>query len=576
MKIIITEKVTTELLHFEDIINESILFISWTSTIAYQTRVNEINLFSFMRHQENENLLSTLDWLAHFVLNYRSVPGSHQFEMQDELGKISAKIYMASNTSHQIEHVDTFDKNDNRVEMQLYDKHSTRQMFTYDENGRPVTSKFSSNDGTIQITFYWIFQNGKLENTGMSLKQKNREQFYNSYWDWQIEQFKLLIGNCSNVSEVISYEAPLLSLDVPTKRVTKNELKKLLAISSYQQNRKSNFWIVDFDHQNHWKPRTDIVKAATNIDNRIFKKMSFSFPYIDEEDWIKKQLKKYNSLIGPGDVIIWQYPKYSPKLELTVIKWAREKNILIVALVHDVTMLRTDTIKLANYNLETDKAVLQSFDIVMLPLHFISALKNLGINLNNTIELAPYDFLYDKVIVPASYQKRVVYAGSLAKFPNLEQINFDLTVYGEKNFSSVVLNQPHIKNGGFVEAMDLPAKLSSGYGLIWDESDKDPYLQQYTQWNWPYKFSLYMVSGLPVVAWRESAIADIIRQNNVGVVISNLSDLHDMLDSITEKRYQQMANNAANFGKQLAMGATTKQVLSDLKKLLDNKQLINL
>ncbi|GMA68696.1 hypothetical protein GCM10025884_23230 [Leuconostoc gelidum subsp. gelidum] len=434
MKVIITEKVTSELLHFEAIINESILFISWTSIIAYQTRVNEINLFSFMRHQENKNLLLTLDWLSHFVLNYRSVSGSHQFEMQDELGQISAKIYMASATSHQVEHVDTFDKNDKRVEMQLYDKHSTRQMFTYDENGTPVTSKFSSKDGTIQITFYWILQNGKLENVGMSLQQESHEQFYNSYWDWQIEQFKLLIGNCSNVSEVISYEAPLLSLDVPTKRVTKNELGKILSISSYQQNRKSNFWIVDFDHQNHWKPRTDFVKTATNIDNRIFRKMSFSSPYIDEEDWIKKQLKKYNSLIGLGDVIIWQYPKYSPKLELVVINWAREKNILIVALVHDVTMLRTNISKLKNYNLETDKKVLQSFDVVMLPLHFISALKKLGIDLNNIIELAPYDFLYNQVITPASYQKLVVYAGSLAKFPNLEQINFDLTVYGEKIF----------------------------------------------------------------------------------------------------------------------------------------------
>ncbi|MBZ6003204.1 glycosyl transferase [Leuconostoc gelidum subsp. aenigmaticum] len=576
MKVIITERVTSELLHFESIINESILFISWTSTIAYQTRANEINLFSFMRHQENKNLLSTLEWLSHFVLNYRSVSGSHQFEIQNELGGISAKVYMASSTSHQVEHIDTFDKNDNRVEMQLYDKHSTRQMFTYDENGTPVTSKFSSHDGTIQITFYWISQNRKLENVGMSLQQENHEQFYNSYWDWQIEQFKLLIGDCLNVSEVISYEAPLLSLDVPTKRITKNELEKILSISSYQQNKKSNFWIVDFDHQNHWKPRTDIVKAATSIDNRIFKKMSFSSPYIDEEDWIRNQLKNYESLIFPGDVIIWQYPKYSPKLELAVIKWAKKRNILIVALVHDVTMIRTDTNKLKKYNLETDKEVLQSFDVVMLPLHFINALKDFGVNLNNIIEIAPYDFLYNQVITPASYQKLVVYAGSLAKFPNLDQIDFDLIIYGEKNFSSVVFDQPHIKNGGFVEATDLPAKLSSGYGLIWDEADNDPYLQQYTQWNWPYKFSLYMVSGLPVVAWRESAIADIIMQKNVGVVISKLSELRDMLDSISEERYQQMANNAANFGKQLAMGATTKQTLSDLKILLDNKQLINL
>lgn len=224
MKVIITEKVTSELRRFETASTEPILFISWTFEIAYQTMSNEINLFSFMRHQNNQNLLTRLDWLSNFVLNYRSVAGNHQFEFQNSLGKIAAKIYMADSNRHQVAHIDTFDESDHRVEMQLFDEHSTSQIFTYDADGRPVTSHFSNDDGTIQIIFYWRFQHGKLENVGMSIQRDGNEQFYNSYWDWQIAQFKLLIGRCSDISEVLSYEAPLLSLNLPTRRITKNEL----------------------------------------------------------------------------------------------------------------------------------------------------------------------------------------------------------------------------------------------------------------------------------------------------------------------------------------------------------------
>lgn len=448
-------------------------------------------------------------------------------------------------------------------------------MFTYDANGAPITSHFSNAEGTLQITFYWRSEHDKLENVGMSIQQGENEEFYNSYWDWQIAQFKLLIRRCSNVTEVISYEAPLLSLDIPTKRITKNDLKHSLAISAHQRKKSPHFWIVNFDNENHWKPRNDIVKTMTNFSNQ-FKVMTFDSPYINEEGWINRQLKKYEALVSPGDVIIWQYPKYSPKLELAVIKWSREKEVLIISLVHDITMLRTDTDKLQHYHLETDKEVLQSFDVVILPQHFVKQLNDIGVVLKHIITLSPYDFLYDQTITPAIYQKSVTYAGSLAKFPNLAQVDFDLTVYGEKNFSSIVFDQPHIKNGGFVEATQLPTKLSAGYGLIWDESDDNPYLKQYTQWNWPYKFSLYMVSGLPVIAWQGSAIAEVILEKEVGIVISDLSEINAVLNNIPKNQYQKMASNAVSFGKQLASGATTKQVIQDLTEFFNNQSLMSL
>jgi glycosyltransferase involved in cell wall biosynthesis len=576
MKVIITEKVTSELRRFETANTEPILFISWTSEIAYQTMPNEINLYSFMRHQNNQNLLTRLDWLSNFVLNYRSVAGNHQFEFQNSLGKIAAKIYMADNNRHQVSHIDTFDESDRRVEMQLFDEHSTSQIFTYDADGRPVTSHFSNDDGTIQIIFYWRFQHGKLENVGMSIQQDGNEQFYNSYWDWQIAQFKLLIGRCSDISEVLSYEAPLLSLSLPTRRITKNELTYALALNAYHAKKEPHFWIVNFDDENHWKPRTDIVKTMIHVNQNQFKSMQFDSPYVDEESWISSQLQKYESAMSAGDVIIWQYPKYSPKLELAVIEWSRERNILIVGLVHDVTMLRVDTNKLKHYDLSSDKIVLQSFDTVILSKGFVQPLNDIGVMLKHIIPLAMYDFLYDRPIMPATYQKSVVYAGSLSKFPNLSQVNFDLTVYGEKNFSSIVVDQPHITNGGFVEASELPTKLSSGYGLIWDESDDDAYLKQYTQWNWPYKFSLYMVSGLPVIAWQGSAIAEVIRKKEVGIVIADLSELSAAIDNITKNQYDQMAKNATILGQQLATGSTTKKIIQDLEAFLGGQSSISL
>jgi len=138
------------------------------------------------------------------------------------------------------------------------------------------------------------------------------------------------------------------------------------------------------------------------------------------------------------------------------------------------------------------------------------------------------------------------------------------------------VDQPHIINGGFVEASELPTKLSSGYGLIWDESDDDAYLKQYTQWNWPYKFSLYMVSGLPVIAWQGSAIAEVIRKKEVGIVIADLSELSAAIDNITKNQYDQMAKNATILGQQLATGSTTKKIIQDLEAFLGGQSSISL
>ncbi|MFT9471220.1 MAG: glycosyl transferase, partial [Leuconostoc pseudomesenteroides] len=85
-----------------------------------------------------------------------------------------------------------------------------------------------------------------------------------------------------------------------------------------------------------------------------------------------------------------------------------------------------------------------------------------------------------------------------------------------------------------------------------------------------------MVSGLPVIAWQGSAIAEVIRKKEVGIVIADLSELSAAIDNITKNQYDQMAKNATILGQQLATGSTTKKIIQDLEAFLGGQSSISL
>jgi len=114
-------------------------------------------------------------------------------------------------------------------------------------------------------------------------------------------------------------------------------------------------------------------------------------------------------------------------------------------------------------------------------------------------------------------------------------------------------------------AEELASSLNNGFGLIWDEDRQNPYRQAYTKWNWPYKFSLYMVSGLPVIAWSESAIAKLIESENLGFIVTDLSQIASKVRSISQTEFNEMAANAAEIGNKLAHGNSTKTALKKLE-----------
>lgn len=144
-----------------------------------------------------------------------------------------------------------------------------------------------------------------------------------------------------------------------------------------------------------------------------------------------------------------------------------------------------------------------------------------------------------------------------------DKMKFSINVYGTKE--EEILNEKIIYKGKMAPNK-LPNEMEGNVGLVWDgnidESDENVGLKNYTKYNNPHKFSCYIAAGLPVIVWRKSAIADFVKEHNVGYLISNLYDIN----GIDFKDYEIKKSNAQELSKKVREGYYTKSVIEHITK----------
>ena len=99
--------------------------------------------------------------------------------------------------------------------------------------------------------------------------------------------------------------------------------------------------------------------------------------------------------------------------------------------------------------------------------------------------------------------------------------------------------------------------LSGSFGLVWDGPDLDirpGTIGDYLRYNNPHKCSLYLASGLPVIIWKEAALADFVESGHLGITISDLRDLSAAVKNITEEEYQEMKKQTMLEGEKIRSG----------------------
>lgn len=105
------------------------------------------------------------------------------------------------------------------------------------------------------------------------------------------------------------------------------------------------------------------------------------------------------------------------------------------------------------------------------------------------------------------------------------------------------------------------------FGLVWDGEDItrcDGRYGRYLRFNNPHKLSLYAALGLPVVVWKEAAVARLVREQAVGVAVGDLRELGSLSQTVSTRDYRRMAVNMAVMRRAVTGGAFLRRALDEL------------
>ena len=196
---------------------------------------------------------------------------------------------------------------------------------------------------------------------------------------------------------------------------------------------------------------------------------------------------------------------------------------------------------------ETEKNALNYFD--ELYVHSDNMLDYLKTKLKQDIVyhvIGCFPYLADSNQEKREISKRVVFAGNLDKSYFLSEFvrnnnDLELLLYGKKTIK-LVGNAQYM--GKFLP--DEIQNIKGSWGLVWDGERTDccgGSYGEYLKIIAPHKFSMYLAAELPVIIWKDSAMANIVEKFNLGITINSLSEISARIDALDNKEYQSILCN---------------------------------
>ena len=315
----------------------------------------------------------------------------------------------------------------------------------------------------------------------------------------------------------------------------------------------------------------DFIYNETSLKNRtLWRKIKENLKLRIE--WAE-MLKK----IGRGDTVIVQFPVLRrPILLALAFRGVKRRGGRVVLLAHDMEILRyasrndVNKFKKARITYE-ERSVLKLADkVIVHNSRMKDKMKELGYDGDKMIELGIFDYLIPDYRETSDKELRfsVAVAGNLrphkSKYIYSLPRDTEFELYGI-GFEGKETEKVHY-HGAFPPEK-LPMEMRAGFGLVWDGDSADTCSGtdgEYLKINNPHKTSLYLASGMPVIIWKEAALASFILQNQAGFAVGSLSEIAGMLEGMDQSTYKRMAENAKKIGEKLRNGSFTKNAIQKL------------
>ncbi len=272
-------------------------------------------------------------------------------------------------------------------------------------------------------------------------------------------------------------------------------------------------------------------------------------------------------LLQKGDVLFLQYPvkKYFSFL----CNVARLKGAKTVSLIHDLGSFRRKKL-----SIEKEISRLSHSDYIIASNENMKGwLQEHGlqkpIGALGLFDYRSVSFNQNSSNLPSTAS--VVYAGALSMRKNSFLVRltqslqtWNLMIVGNKDGLQGLQDNPHISYRGFLPSEDFIAHIDASFGLVWDGDSPDTCsgdYGNYLRWNSPHKVSFNLRAGLPVIIWKEAAVAPIIEKEGVGFAISSLKELDNILSHLSQEKYAMMKQKTQQMAKKLNQGYFLRNAL---------------
>ena len=187
------------------------------------------------------------------------------------------------------------------------------------------------------------------------------------------------------------------------------------------------------------------------------------------------------------------------------------------------------------------------------------------------LEMLDYDCIpiFD---INKEYNNSIAFCGFLPRSTFLKQVSEEmLGVYKIKCFGEPLNgldDNQSLKYVGNFKTNDLISKMSkNSFGLVWDGDSCESMIDfygGYSKYIIPHKCCSYIASGLPLIVWSDSAIADFVKKNQIGLTINKVSDLKLTLSNVTDEQYKNYLININKIQKLMSKNFYINKVIESI------------
>lgn len=314
-------------------------------------------------------------------------------------------------------------------------------------------------------------------------------------------------------------------------------------------------------------------KARVDV-SRTLKTLGYKIICIKHKDFNSKTIYSlyrklqiiwlYYRYLRKADRVLFQYPG---TISLWLLNKLKKNNTKITILIHDLENIREErdfTEKIAfNY----------ADDIISHTPNMTSFIKKEGISCKiHDIMLFDY-YAENSNVIRETDKNSVVFCGNLSKSPFIYSLgniplkgNFFL--YGKGYNNSITT--PNVKYSGTFHSNDI-SDIKGAWGLVWDgasvESCATTAIGRYLRYNSSHKASLYIVAEKPLIVWRESALAEYVKRNQIGIIVNSLLEIETVIGNITPEEYLDFIKNVKILKEKLTKGVILSQVIKQIEDL---------